>query len=140
MYSRYVPDGRGGFARHPGPEPPGGPGPPAAPPEPEPERSPAELPPLPPEPDRSSVFRPPKPPEPRTPPPGRPPGPFPGARPPGRPNPGGLLQGLLPRGLDADDLLILAILVLAMRSGGADALTVAMAAGLYLLLGRAPNT
>ena len=49
--------------------------------------------------------------------------------------PGGLLGSLLPRSLDTEDLLILAILVLTLRSDGADVLTMALAAGLYLLLG-----
>lgn len=143
MYSRYVPDGRGGYARKPMPSEP--PRPPREPPEP----------PAPhagfrpgtggPPPGPQAVFQPPPPNH--GPMNGFPPGPPP--RPPqaqwprpshsGRPRPippgpGRLLQGLLGRSLDLDDLLILAVLVLALRADGADGLTVALAAGLYLML------
>lgn len=48
--------------------------------------------------------------------------------------PKGLLGGLLPRGLDTEDLLILAVLLLAMKQDGATGIELLIAAGLYLWL------
>ena len=63
----------------------------------------------------------------------RPPGPGKGP-PPGPPSgPGGLLAGLLPRGLDTEDLLILAVLLLAMKQDGAPPLELLIAAAIYLM-------
>ena len=155
MYSRYIPNEQGGFDRRRVPEPtngggkqtgdgarqsadsrqqrpqsaPGGHDPPPRPagPPAQPQRSPAA-----PGPAVPGAFRPG---------PGRPrPGPPPGMRPGGFQLPGalfgsgGLLGGLLPRGLDADDLLILAVLLLAMRQDGAAGTELLLAGVLYLLL------
>ncbi|MBR3077854.1 MAG: hypothetical protein IKH07_08020 [Oscillospiraceae bacterium] len=48
--------------------------------------------------------------------------------------PEGLLGRLLPRGLDAEELLILAVLLLAMKQDGAGSTELLIAAALYLLL------
>ena len=48
--------------------------------------------------------------------------------------PGGLLAQLLPHGLDSEDLLILAILLLSMKQDGASPTELLMAAGLYFWL------
>ena len=70
------------------------------------------------------------PPRPRPGPPG--PGPrFPAS---GFLGPEGLLGRLLPRGLDAEELLILAVLLLAMKQDGAGSTELLIAAALYLLL------
>ena len=133
MYSRYTPNGNGGYDRRelpdagdlrqaqsrPPPPPPEEHSPPPPPPaagRPGPEARPA---------------------------PGSGPG---GARPPGlRPAPppsplgglsglGGLLSQLLPHGLDSEDLLILAILLLCMKQDGASPTELLMATGLYFWL------
>lgn len=70
-------------------------------------------------------------------PPVRPPGPING--PPlgglgGLLGPDGLLGRLLPRALDTEDLLILAVLLLAMKQDGANPMELLIAAGLYLWL------
>ena len=48
--------------------------------------------------------------------------------------PGSPLSRLLPRGLDAEELLILAVLLLAMQEGGASRTELLLAAVLYLIL------
>lgn len=48
--------------------------------------------------------------------------------------PGGLLAQLLPHGLDSEDLLILAILLLSMKQDGASPTELLIAAGLYFWL------
>ena len=48
--------------------------------------------------------------------------------------PGGLLGRLLPRGLDTEDLLVLAVLLLAMKQDGAAPAELLIAAALYALL------
>ena len=48
--------------------------------------------------------------------------------------PSGLLAQLLPHGLDNEDLLILAILLLCMKQDGASPTELLMAAGLYFWL------
>ena len=50
------------------------------------------------------------------------------------PGPGGLLAQLLPHGLDSEDLLILAILLLCMKQDGASPTELLMATGLYFWL------
>lgn len=113
MYSRYLPDGRGGYERQTVTQTPRekpsrqGPGP--GPPPPEPERRPPQ-----------SAHRPPSP-------------------PPVRPQAGpvgliGNLSGLL-RGLDTEDLLILAVLLLARRQDGASTAELLITAALYLMMG-----
>ena len=72
--------------------------------------------------------RPPQPPEPGF--PGPPPPPILG----GLLGPEGLLGQLLPRGLDSEDLLILAILLLSMKQDGATPTELLIAVGLYLWL------
>ena len=69
-----------------------------------------------------------------------PPGPRPG--PMGRPPPGGFPGGgigALLRGLDTEDFLILAVLLLAMKNDGASGTELLIAAALYLLLGNGPE-
>ena len=48
--------------------------------------------------------------------------------------PGGLIGRFLPRGLETEDLLVLAVLLLAMKQDGSDKLELMIAAALYLLL------
>ena len=48
--------------------------------------------------------------------------------------PGGLLRQLLPRGIDTEDLLILAILLLSMKQDGASPTELLIAVGLYFWL------
>ena len=48
--------------------------------------------------------------------------------------PEGPLGRLLPRGLDTEDLLVLAVLLLAMKQDGAAGLELLIAAALYLIL------
>ena len=48
--------------------------------------------------------------------------------------PNGLLGRFLPRGLETEDLLVLAVLLLAMKQDGADKLELMIAAALYLML------
>ena len=67
------------------------------------------------------------------------PGPPSGLQPPpplfgGLLGPGGLLSQLLPHGLDSEDLLILAILLLCMKQDGAGPTELMIAAGLYFWL------
>ena len=120
MYSRYLPDGNGGYRRqlqaqnrHPEP--------------------PHDIPPAPgPEPGR-------RPAPPQSLPPQHRPGPPGGHRPGmvGRPPPAPLFGGLgtvLGR-LDTEDFLILAVLLLAMKEDGASRTELLIAAGLYMLLG-----
>ena len=157
MYSRYIPNRDGGYDRRlvpdrPRPEPPVG----AAigrPPEASGNRPPPtgagvpDSPPLrPPHPvgagspgprfraesdvpagPRHAVPRPP----PRSPVPGtfRPPMDSPGSL----LGPNGLLGSLLPRGLDTEDLLVLAVLLLAMKQDGAPPLELLIAAAIYLM-------
>lgn len=122
MYSRYVPDGRGGYQRHGIPE-----------------SRPESSPPPPPIPSDH--------PQPTQPQPSRPqfmPSPHQRPRPgnPGRPPPGtdkgflggGGLSGLFRR-LDTEELLILAILVLALKEDGADRSVIWIAVLLYFLMG-----
>lgn len=152
MYSRYIPNQSGGYDRRlvPDPPPPAAPAPGPPPGRPSPPPEPPGSPPTPP-------SGPPRRPEsaPVGPPPGRPPpGPRPlfgdspvggGFRPqgpgrggPGLPGglfaPGGPLGRLLPRSPDTEDLLILAVLLLAMKEDGAASLELLIAAALYLLL------
>ena len=120
MYSRYIPDQRGGFVRTSVPDRPpapaapqvtdAGPAPPVPPP-----------PPGPPVPGRTGPGG--------SRPPGfrRGPGPPPGFR----PTLPGPLSGLFRR-RDPEDWLILAVLVLGLLSDGADMTTALLAAGLYL--------
>ena len=129
MYSRYTPDGSGGHARRPMQPPAAGPVPPPGPAFPPP--PPPGPPPDPPKPDRPPAVPPPRPG------PVQPVRPSPPGRPPPRPlfSPGsGLFQGLL-RGLDTEDLLVLAILALAMKEDGADKTVIWIAVALYLLSG-----
>ena len=146
MYSRYIPNGNGGFERRivdfPSPAPPQGPG--ASPPFPPAGKGPgppgpADRPPAPgpqagPFPQQRPVPQPGSRPQPgpflRPLPPDRPPQGVPG---PPRPSGFGALSALLGR-IDTEDLLILAILVLLMKKDGADPMTIAIAAGLYLFL------
>ena len=70
-----------------------------------------------------------------------PPGPRPG--PMGRPPPGGFPGGgigALLRGLDTEDFLILAILLLTMKNDGASGTELLIAAALYLLHGNGPES
>lgn len=113
MYSRYLPDGRGGYERRsvtqPPQEPPQRLGPGPGPPPQEPFHRPPEAP-----------HRPPS----------RPPG--------GPPMPlGGLLGNLggLLRGLDTEDFLILAVLLLARKQDGASTAELLITAALYLMMG-----
>lgn len=146
MYSRYTPNGNGGYDRRELPDagdlrqaqsrppPPGteehSPPPPPIPPPAEPRPGPAAEPrpgfdpprfvPGPgPEPGRRMRFRPAPPPPPL----------FGGLL-----GPGGLLSQLLPHGLDSEDLLILAILLLSMKQDGAAPTELLMAIGLYFWL------
>lgn len=142
MYSRYTPNASGGFDRRQLPD------------EADLRAAQGRAPPLPPE---YSQNPPPDPPTPAVPgalgpsprpmrfrpaPPRRPPSagsgsPGPSAPPPilgGLLGPDGLLGQLLPHGLDAEDLLILAILVLSMKQDGASATELLIAAGLYFWL------
>lgn len=119
MYSRYLPDGKGGYRRQAqvvtqAQEPRGMPG-----------NDPA----------RTQGFGPRHPPGPP-----RPPGPRPGpvGRPPPCGPPGGGIVALL-RGLDTEDFLILAVLLLAMKNDGASGTELLIAAALYLLLGNSPE-
>ena len=60
----------------------------------------------------------------------------------GRPPPGGFPGGgigMLLRGLDTEDFLILAVLLLTMKNDGASGTELLIAAALYLLLGNAPD-
>ena len=124
MYSRYLPDGRGGYRRQPHrPEPPH-PHMPQREPEPPPPPAPQLPRPTAPPQNRRPMRQPTAPT--RAGPMGRPPpGSFPG---------GG--HGALLRDLDAEDLLILAVLLLAMREDGASGMELMIAAGLYLVLGK----
>lgn len=109
MYSRYLPDGKGGYRRQ------------------AQTVTQAQEPPRPP--GMQHHPEPPRPPGPRQGPMGRPPpGGFPG---------GGI--GALLRGLDTEDLLILAVLLLAMKNDGATGTELLIAAALYLLLGNGPE-
>ena len=146
MYSRYTPNERGGYDRRALPDaadlrlaqsrppPPGteehSPPPPPIPPPAEPRPGPAAEPcpgfdpprfvPGPgPEPGCRMRFRPAPPPPPL----------FGGLL-----GPGGLLSQLLPHGLDSEDLLILAILLLCMKQDGAGPTELMIAAGLYFWL------
>ncbi len=113
MYSRYLPDGRGGYERRTvtqqPPEPPHQQGPGPGPPPQEPFHRPPEAPHHPP------------------------------SRPPGGPpmGPGGLLGNLggLLRGLDTEDFLILAVLLLARKQDGASTAELLITAALYLMMG-----
>ncbi len=140
MYSRYTPRPEGGFVRQQLPD--GaelraaqGRSPPALPPEPpgeagvrRPEGPPAPVrpePELPPPPQRvqpTGASRP------------RNPGPPPLPSPSGLFGPEGLLARLLPRGLDTEDLLILAVLLLSKKQEGAEPIELLIALGLYLWL------
>lgn len=120
MYSRYLPDGRGGYERRtvtqPPQEPPQRLGPGPGPPPQEPFHRPPEAP-----------HRPPEAPH------------HPPSRPPGGPpmGPGGLpgyLGGLL-RGLDTEDFLVLAVLLLARKQDGASTAELLITAALYLMMG-----
>jgi hypothetical protein len=139
MYSRYIPRPDGGYDRRFVPDPPvepqatgnrqqatgdgenklppesDPPGPPLRPPTPAGVESHGPRPAAPRPPPRPSVF-------------GtvRPPG--------GLFGPNGLLGGLLPRGIDTEDLLILAVLLLAMKQDGAAPMELLIAAALYLWL------
>lgn len=111
MYSRYIPNESGGYDRRELPDA-------------------ADL--------RAAQSRPPPPPPEAMPPPiprPRPPRQLP---PPQGPRPsggrGGLLAGLLPHGLDSEDLLVLAVLLLSMKQDGAGPTELLMAAGLYFWL------
>ena len=65
--------------------------------------------------------------------PPRPGGPGPPAPPPmAPPFPFSLLGNLFPRGLDAEELLVLAVLLLAMKQDGATGMELLIAAGIYL--------
>ena len=64
----------------------------------------------------------------------RPPGPPPPPILGGLLGPGGVLGQLLPHGLDTEDLLILAILLLSMKQDGASPTELLIAVGLYLWL------
>ena len=78
-----------------------------------------------------------RPPVPHPPPPQPPPGIHPPPPPPlfgGLLGPDGLLGQLLPHGLDTEDLLILAILLLSMKQDGASPTELLIAVGLYLWL------
>lgn len=158
MYSRYIPNANGGYERRQvpdsvrrlatqppapeaahSPEPtaepaapirPGGHDPPPAPPQ-GPRRGgpPPAMRPVPPH--GGPGFRSPPPfgaPRPG----GGPPNGLPGLGP--LPGPDGLLGRLLPRGLDAEDLLVLAVLLLAMKQDGASGTELLLAAGLYMFL------
>lgn len=84
----------------------------------------------PPRPRRSAQIPPYPPPRPGAPPPGQPSGfPIPGLF-----GPEGLLNRVLPRAADAEELLILAVLLLSMKQDGADGTELLIAAALYLLL------
>ena len=113
MYSRYLPDGRGGHERQPVtravPDPPG--------PEPPPHGG------APPAPDPPGGLHPP---------PRRPAG-----HPPRPAGLGGLLGNLggILRGLDTEDYLILAILLLCRKQDGAGSAELLIAAALYLMMG-----
>ena len=122
MYSRYTPDGSGGFHRQQVPEAAdlwqqGRPPPPPEPP-PEPDtpatgqEAPAILPP-------------------RRAPTGHPPS---GSSPGRLPDLGETLARLLPKGLDTEDLLILAVLLLSLKQDGADPIQLLIAIGIYLWL------
>ncbi len=144
MYSRYTPNESGGYDRRALPDAADlraaqGRPPPEAPQEPREAESALESPgeargPLASGPrGEPQRFRPPG----TTPPGGRPPrpGPGPGPPPPGGPGGlGGLLSQLLPHGMDTDDLLILAVLLLSMRQDGAGPTELLMAVGLYFWL------
>ena len=131
MYSRYIPNGAGGFVQQRIPDPP-----PAAP-----DSPPPAPPPIPPpgEPPHSATAdaarlhgtRP------HSSQPGRPRPPLPPTMP-IAPEPAGpfrLLGGLLPRSMDLEDWLVLAVLVLAMMDDGAESSEILIACALYLLLG-----
>lgn len=156
MYSRYTPDGLGGYDRQRIPDGEELRAAQGRSPPPVPQEAPLEPPP--------PLAAPP----PETPPPGpvrgSPPGQGPRGRPmrlrrgpglgsghgppaaPGPPGPaappirsgllgpGGLLSQLLPNGLDSEDLLILAVLLLSMKQDGAAPIELLIAAGLYLWL------
>ena len=138
MYSRYVPNAAGGFERRRIPEAsdlsrtqPAGraersaePGPDSAPPPPAAPRRDA-----PPEPAAARRPGGPGPPRSHAAPGDRRLRPSGGTGLPG----GAPLGWLLPRGLDAEDLLILAVLLLAMRQDGATGTELLIAAGIYLL-------
>ena len=132
MYSRYTPNAHGGYDRRPMPDAweqeaeqgsgkreegtkatpihPGGHDPPR--------------------PARPGPFMPDSPPWPRQIPPGQPPVfPIPGLF-----GPEGLLNRVLPRAADAEELLILAILLLSLKQDGASGMELMVAAALYLLL------
>lgn len=113
MYSRYLPDGRGGYERRTVTQPP--------------QEPPQRLGPGPGPPPQEPFHRPPEAPHH---PPSRPPG--------GPPMPlGGLpgnLGGLL-RGLDTEDFLILAVLLLARKQDGASTAELLITAALYLMMG-----
>ena len=149
MYSRYIPNESGGFDRRRVQESrdqirgPDAPARRAAGPESaergeqdaEPGRRTAR-----PAPPRPGGHDPPsRPPRPQMGPSGPPPRPRPGPPGPRFPasgflGPEGLLGRLLPRGLDAEELLILAVLLLAMKQDGAGSTELLIAAALYLLL------
>lgn len=120
MYSRYLPDGRGGYERRtvtqPPQEPPQRLGPGPGPPPQEPVHRPPEAPHRPQEAPHHPPSRP----------PGGPPMPL-----------GGLLGNLggLLRGLDTEDFLILAILLLARKQDGASTAELLITAALYLMMG-----
>ena len=125
MYSRYTPDGNGGYYRQRLPDV-GDRRPSPPPPEPMP-GPPGQGPPESPEYREPPVGMPPK----------RPPRPGPPLPPSGMgilPDLGGLLNRLLPRGLDTEDLLILAVLLLSLKQDGAEPIQLLIALGLYLWL------
>ena len=123
MYSRYTPDGSGGFARQQVPEASDlwQQGRPPPPPEPPPESNPG----LPPE-RQHPPEAPQRPPVRKRQSPGPPPGSLPDL--------GGLLTRLLPRGVDTEDLLVLAVLLLSLKQEGADPIQLLIAVGIYLWL------
>ena len=133
MYSRYIPNARGGFDRRTVPDPPTAPDPVPPPAAPDlPRQPPGDGGRAPPRPNSLPPRPNPLPPRPNPAPPRPGPGWGPPGPPPGLPGLDGLLGRLLPRGLDAEDLLVLAVLLLAMRQDGAPGTELLLAAAIYI--------
>lgn len=126
MYSRYTPNENGGYDRRMLPDEADLQAAQSRPPPPAPDE---HIPPLRPGP---SPAPPPTPPRPAPGPPHVPPGPPPFFG--GPAGLAGLLSQLLPHGLDTEDLLILAVLLLSMKQDGAGPVELLTAAAIYLWL------